>query len=166
MQTHTGSTPISNTSKPRTEPRTLKLSGLLNVDKKAASSATSEQKNSGDEPYTEAQLKSTWNEFAEQRKKFQAEYQLLTQAYEIQDNQIIVHLHNPVQEGILNNIRSELGAFLREQLRNNSIQVRGELKEGEEKKIRYTNREKFEYLIEKNPLLGELKDRLGLDTDF
>lgn len=121
---------------------------------------------SADEPFSETQLKNTWNEFAEQRKKYQAEYQLLTQEFEMKENQVIVHLHNPVQEGILNNIRSELGTFLREKLRNSSIQVRGELKEGEEKKIRYTNREKFDYLIEKNPLLGELKDRLGLDTDF
>jgi DNA polymerase-3 subunit gamma/tau len=30
----------------------------------------------------------------------------------------------------------------------------------------YTPREKFEYLMEKNPALKELKDRLGLDTDY
>jgi hypothetical protein len=34
------------------------------------------------------------------------------------------------------------------------------------KKVIYTSREKFDYLVEKNPVLKELKDRLGLDTDF
>jgi len=101
-----------------------------------------------------------------QRKKFQAEYQLLSQDYDVRDNQVVVHLHHPVQESMLNNMRTELGAFLRDKLRNHSIQVIGELREGEEKKIRYTNREKFDYLVEKNPMLREMKDRLGLDTDF
>jgi DNA polymerase-3 subunit gamma/tau len=30
----------------------------------------------------------------------------------------------------------------------------------------YTSREKFDYLVEKNPVLKELKEKLGLDTDF
>ena len=34
------------------------------------------------------------------------------------------------------------------------------------KKIAYTNKEKFEHLAEKNPLLKELKEKLGLDPDF
>jgi len=30
----------------------------------------------------------------------------------------------------------------------------------------YTSRDKFEYLLGKNPALREMKDRLGLDPDF
>jgi hypothetical protein len=30
----------------------------------------------------------------------------------------------------------------------------------------YTPRDKFEYLLEKNPILKKLRDRLGLDPDF
>jgi DNA polymerase III subunit gamma/tau len=30
----------------------------------------------------------------------------------------------------------------------------------------YTNKDKFNYLAEKNPNLIELKNKLGLDTDF
>jgi hypothetical protein len=67
---------------------------------------------------------------------------------------------------MLNNIKSDLSAYLRERLRNNTIQIMGELQSSDEKKVIYTNREKFDYLAEKNPLLKELKDRLGLDTDF
>lgn len=107
-----------------------------------------------------------WNEFADQRKKFQAEYQLLSQPYELKGKQIIVSLLSPVHETMLNNIKAELAAFLREKLKNNTIQVMGDLKSSEDKKVIYTNREKFDYLAEKNPLIKELKDRLGLDTDF
>ena len=34
------------------------------------------------------------------------------------------------------------------------------------KKVIYTNKEKFDHLAEKNPTLNDLKERLGLDTDF
>ena len=37
-------------------------------------------------------MRSAWQEFAEQRKKYQAEYQLLTQPYDIKDNKVILHL--------------------------------------------------------------------------
>ena len=91
---------------------------------------------------------------------------MLSQPYQLQDNVITVELLSPVHETMLNNIKVELTGFLRDQLKNNSIQVTGQLYTGEEKKVIYTNREKFDYLVEKNPMLRELKDRLGLDTDF
>lgn len=91
---------------------------------------------------------------------------MLSQPYQLRDNTIIVDLLSPVHETMLNGIKGEIAAFLREKLRNNTIQITGQLYTGEEKKIIYTNREKFDYLVEKNPMLKELKDRLGLDTDF
>ena len=78
----------------------------------------------------------------------------------------MVHLLSPVQETMLNNVKTELTAFLREKLKNSSILVAGELKESEDKKMMYTSRDKFEYLLEKNPALKEMKERLGLDPDF
>ena len=118
------------------------------------------------EPFTEQQLRSAWNEFAEQRRKFQAEFQMLSQAYEVKDKHIIVNLLSPVHDTMLTNIKIELTAFLREKLRNYSIQVSGHLTASDDKKVIYTNRDKFDYLADKNPILKELKDRLGLDTDF
>ena len=83
----------------------------------------------------------TWNSYAEQRKKFQAEYQMLSQPYRLEDNVIVVRLLSPVHETMLNSIKSELTGYLRERLQNNTLQVMGELPtEGEEKKIIYTNR--------------------------
>jgi hypothetical protein len=105
-------------------------------------------------------------EFAETRKKFQAEYQMLSQPYELRDNLIVVTLLSSVHETMLNGIKSEISTYIREKLKNTLIQITGELKSTEERKVIYTNREKFDYLAEKNPLLKELKDRLGLDTDF
>lgn len=79
---------------------------------------------------------------------------------------MVVHLHNSFQDTLINTIKSDALAFLREKLSNNSIQLFGELRASDEKKVIYTNREKFEHLAEKNPNLKVLKERLGLDTDF
>jgi hypothetical protein len=76
-----------------------------------------------------------------------------------------VHVH-PVEESLFNSLKSDLATRLREQLKNNSITIVSELKLEADKKVIYTSREKFDYLVEKNPLLKELKDRLGLDPDF
>jgi hypothetical protein len=106
-------------------------------------------------------------DFADQRKKFQAEFQMLSQPFELRGNLVVVSLLSPVHETMLNNIKSDLTSFIRERLKNNTIQVSGELiSSDQQKKVIYTNREKFDYLAEKNPVLKELKDRLGLDTDF
>jgi hypothetical protein len=97
---------------------------------------------------------------------YQAEYHLLAQEVEIRDHQVIVHLHNPIQETLLNTVKSDALTFLREKLHNNTILLSGELVEVDEKKVLYTNREKFDHLAEKNPQLKVLQERLGLDTDF
>jgi hypothetical protein len=158
---------VKEPAKIKSTPRTPQLTSLLKADPKndaATSNVTNEAALA--EPYTEVQLREAWNAYADQRKKFQAEYQMLSQPYRLEDHLITVELLSPVHETMLNNIKSELTAFLRDQLRNNFIQVTGQLHTGEEKKIIYTNREKFDFLVEKNPMLRELKDRLGLDTDF
>ena len=107
-----------------------------------------------------------WNDFAVQRKKFQAEYQLLIQPFEIRGSQITIHLLSTVQETMLNNFKNDLITYLRENLKNNSIMVVGELRETEEKQMLYTPRDKFEYLLQKNRLLKTMRDKLGLDPDF
>jgi DNA polymerase-3 subunit gamma/tau len=157
-------TPPPSKSTPRT---TVKLTDLLKVEPKKektseAAAVAQEEKN----VFTSEQLHLAWQEFAEQRRKFQAEYQLLAQPYDLKDNKVILHLLSPVQETMLNNIRTELTAFLREKLKNSLILVVGELRETEDKKMMYTSRDKFEYLLEKNPALREMKERLGLDPDF
>lgn len=143
----------------------IKIGNLLKVEKKDTTADT-QVKAEVDQPFTPEQLKAVWDQFAESRKKFQAEYHLLSQGYQLNGTQITLHLHNAVQELMLNNMRMELSALLREKLKNNSITLVGTIVEQEERKVIYTAREKFDYLVQRNPMLKELKDRLGLDTDF
>jgi DNA polymerase-3 subunit gamma/tau len=117
-------------------------------------------------PYTDEELKNAWTEFAETRKIYQAEYQLLGLPYERVSDNVIILLHNPIQETILGTFKSDLTVFIREKLKNSFITVTSELREEENKKVIYTDRERFNFLMEKNPNFRELKERLGLDIDF
>jgi DNA polymerase III subunit gamma/tau len=50
-------------------------------------------------------------------------------------------------------------------LNNTYITLQKEIYEEQIIRRIYTNQDKFEYLSEKNPLLLELKERLGLEID-
>ena len=158
-----------NGGKPVVKPATkttIKLNDLLKGKKVSDDVQVLESKPVLNEAFTPEQLHLVWNDFAVQRKKFQAEYQLLIQPFEIRGSQITMHLLSTVQETMLNNFKNDLITYLRENLRNNSIMVVGELRETEEKQMLYTPRDKFEFLLEKNPLLKTMRDKLGLDPDF
>jgi hypothetical protein len=144
-------------------PKLNNIKGVSTEEKKPVSKLDEKE----DKPFTPEELRAVWKQFAETRKLYQAEYYLLSQEVEIRGNQVIVHLHNSFQDTLINTIKSDALTFLREKLENNSILLVGELTAiDDSKKVIYTNKEKFEHLAEKNPKLKELKDRLGLDTEF
>lgn len=118
--------------------------------------------------FTHDQLKEAWYAFTERYKGMQVTYHLLSQGFEFRDNKVIIQLHNHFQETLLDEIRLDLLTFLRDRLGNDSIQLGGEIKAPVDtgKKMLYTNKEKFDHLMEKNPVVKELKDKFGLDTDF
>lgn len=96
-----------------------------------------------------------------------AEYHLLNQPFTFKNNLINLALTNAIEEPILVSIKPELLTYLREMLSNSSLKIEGVLAEQDNsKRIAYTNKEKFEHLMEKNPLLKDLKEKFGLDPDF
>jgi hypothetical protein len=148
---------------------TINLGSILKSQPKEE--AKKEEKN-GTHPKTEApvnenQLRQVWSVYAETKKNQMAEYHLLNQPFTFRNNIITLSLTNPIEEPILTSIKQELLTYLREKLGNSSLQVEGQMQEQQQgKKIAYTNKEKFDHLAEKNPLLRELKEKLGLDPDF
>jgi hypothetical protein len=153
------------TSRPKT---TLNLGNILKPTIKSEE-VTSEKVGTSqkqDEPITEYNVMRAWRAFAELRKDQSAEYHLLNQPFTLKDYTITVQITNPIEEPLLQGMKSELVAYLREQINNSTLQVEGELQQTHVKKKAYTNKEKFEYLVEKNPLLKELQEKLGLDPDF
>lgn len=91
---------------------------------------------------------------------------MLKQEFHFENNLVTIHLTNPVEEPLLQTIRNPLTEFLRERLGNRSLNVTSQIREIQAQKIAYTNKEKFDRLTERNPVLKELKQRLDLDTDF
>jgi hypothetical protein len=119
-----------------------------------------------DKPITLDELKKVWSEFAELRKNQLAEYHLLKREFALKENQIIISLGNPIEEPILQGMRTSLIAYLRDKLGNSSLLVIGVLQEIEATRAIYTNKEKFDHLAQKNPVLKDLQERFGLDPDF
>lgn len=117
-------------------------------------------------PLTDEQLRAAWTDYAQLRKDQVAEFHLLSRTVDVQGSTVTVALANSIEEPLLQNILPDLLTYLRSRLSNSSIKVESVLKREEGKKIAYTNKEKFDLLVEKNPMLKELKDRLGLDPDF
>jgi DNA polymerase-3 subunit gamma/tau len=153
-----------------TRPKTtLNLGNILKPTQKQVE-IKSEEKNGSlithDQSVTEKQVKEAWTQYAEERKSNVAEYHLLNRGFEFHNNQITIHLTNPIEEPLLLSIKTGLVEFLRAKLNNNSIQVTSVLQEFQSNRIAYTNKDKFDYLAEKNPILLQLKERFGLDPDF
>ena len=84
----------------------------------------------------------------------------------LDDLTIKLTVPNSFQSITIEALQQELLTYLRDQLQNRSIQLETEVEKIENKKMIYTNTEKFDYLAEKYPDLKELKKRLDLDTDF
>lgn len=125
--------------------------------------------NIGTDEVTVDQLKAEWNAFMAKLKKEgrDSHYNTLNQQVEFgEDLSIRLTLPNSFQIPIIEGFQQELLTVLRSNLNNGTIQLITEVEKIESKKLIYTNREKFDYLIEKHPNLKELKMRLDLDTDF
>ena len=119
--------------------------------------------------FEEQQLKELWQNYllTLKEKKKDVEYATLNRSFEIRDGHtIVLKFNNSVQSLTLENVQQELVTYLRRGLMNRNINVKGEVEKADEKKMVYTNKEKFEYLAGKFPLLKDLRDKLDLDTDF
>ncbi len=121
---------------------------------------------SPDKPFTDDELSEVWSKLAESRKDQAATYQLLSRGYLREGNTLVIHLNNPVEDPLLQSMKTDLVSYLRESLGNNSLQLRSLMFEVAANKMIYTNKEKFEAMAQKNPLLLEMRDKFGLDPDF
>jgi DNA polymerase-3 subunit gamma/tau len=121
---------------------------------------------SPDKPFTDDELSEAWSKLAESRKDQAATYQLLSRGFLREGNTLVIHLNNPVEEPLLQSMKTDLVSYLRESLGNNSLQLKSLMVEVAANKMFYTNKEKFDAMAAKNPLLKDLIDKFGLDPDF
>ena len=151
-------------TKPKT---TLNLGNLFKpITSKEVTTDEKPKITSPDKPMTDEELSKAWSALTESRKDQAATYQLLSRGYQREGNTLTIHLNNPVEEPLLISIKTDLVSYLRETLGNNSLQLKSHLADVAASKMIYTNKEKFEAMAEKNPLLKDLRDKFGLDPDF
>ena len=83
------------------------------------------------------------------------------------DGSVMVLLNSEAQrDNFIKNIKSELVAFIRDATGQNGVEILTEVSENEQtKKKIYTEQDKLDFLIKKNPELGKLKSRFNLDFD-
>lgn len=79
---------------------------------------------------------------------------------------IEVSVENGIQENVLQTERIDILNYLRSTLNNYALEIRIKKEERQLEKNYYTNTEKYQFMVEKNPDLNLLKQRLGLEIDL
>ena len=83
-----------------------------------------------------------------------------------EDFQVEISLDNKAQEMTFNERKLDLLDFLRQELRNQKIGFLTLLDENESNAKPYTAEEKYKAMVEKNPLIRSLKEKLDLELEL
>lgn len=169
---------VKPVTKPMAQMPSAGLAGLRSsksVIKQKTEDTEAEQQNTAtnfdNQPFDLAQLLEVWNGIATKFKEANLINKFVMMDRPIELVGTIAHLkvENEVQVQHFNEqLRMEVLGILRERLRNYSIDIVLDVivQEQGEKKLLYTQSDKYDFLVQKHPLLGELKQKLGLDHEF
>jgi len=119
--------------------------------------------------FTDVQLVDAWQKFAASiREESTLLYSALSGHNPVltESGSITIELENRVLETEFNRNKTELIGYLKNSLNNDNISIEATVSEQTvEVKKPYSDKEKFETMTEKNPLLKTLKDQLDLGLD-
>jgi hypothetical protein len=118
------------------------------------------------EEFTNEQLQSTWKKYLatlEDRPNLKS---TLSKEPELrEDRTLLLRIDNHVQDDLIKNIKPQLVSWLRRELKNSSIDLFTEINETGGQRIIYTDGDKFEEMLQKNPDLALLKQKFNLDFE-
>ena len=121
------------------------------------------------EAFTYEQLMLYWNQYANKAKEAHKinVYTLLSSSDPIMESpeEIIVHVEHKIQEHQLQEEMIDFLNFLRPRLKNFHLTIKSKQVAKAVVNRLYTNIEKYQYLIEKNPKLEEMRKRFNLDVN-
>ena len=75
-------------------------------------------------------------------------------------------LDNKAMEDELNTEKPELLSFLRNELKNFEISITHTIQKADTSNKLYTNKDKYLFMVKKNPNLEKLKQKLDLDIEY
>jgi DNA polymerase III subunit gamma/tau len=117
------------------------------------------------EPFTYEALQQALYLFADSRDNETLKV-MLKRNFELDGTTLKLQLDNQIQFDTLTQLKQDLATFIRQKLRNSTIQIAAEIVESSTERRPYTAQEKFEFLANKNPALIELRNKLGLELVF
>ncbi len=83
-----------------------------------------------------------------------------------EDYTIKLYLDNAVQIDQLSDFKPDLLAFLRKSLNNSLILIETSVMEQKTERKIYTDNDKLNFILDKYPIVTDLRKRLGLDMDY
>ncbi|MCH9659834.1 MAG: DNA polymerase III subunit gamma/tau [Bacteroidetes bacterium] len=125
-----------------------------------------DEKNLPKEPFTEEAMQTAWASYTkkvEQEGKFNLLSHLTMGVPKLEANLIHLVFPNSTIKVEVERAKYELLGYLREQLQNYDVDLSIEVNEEDVKRYAYTPREKFDKLVEKNPLIETLRKEFDLD---
>jgi DNA polymerase-3 subunit gamma/tau len=175
-------TPAAEEPKPQAKPVTQMpaagLSGLRSsksvIKPKAQEDEVKEQAVANDfnnQDFDSAKFLGVWSEIAQKFKDANLinKFVMMDRPIELIDTVAHIKVENEVQVQHFNEqLRMEVLGTLRERLQNYAIDIVLDVtvQENGDKKLLYTQSDKYDFLVQKHPILGELKQKLGLDHEF
>lgn len=116
------------------------------------------------EPFTRDQLENKWREFLEMirdRPNLIATLSVIPEI--VSENKLLLKIGNSVQEEEVRLVKPELLGFLKRELRNSGIELNTSIEKIESERTHFSDSEKMQLMMQKNPELFELKQRFNLD---
>ena len=116
------------------------------------------------EPFTQDELTAKWIEFLDKMADRPSLCSALSNVPEISDgNKLLLKIGNSVQEEDVRQIKPELVSWLRKELRNSGIEIITKLEKNESERVIFSDSEKLQMMMQKNPVLNEFKQKFNLD---
>lgn len=111
-------------------------------------------------------LHHAWAQFSETKQEDRLEHKILCYPYTLANTTLTLTLENSMEESILQLFKEELLTFLKDRLENDSLSLVIQMSESNGEKRAFTNKEKFEEMAKKNPVLLEIQKQFLMDPDF
>ncbi len=116
------------------------------------------------EEFTEKQLKDKWQEYVKQVSGSGNLKSTLSNIPKLADDyKLILSIENSVQEEAVKSIKPELVSWLRRELKNSKIDIITKIEERKEGRVIYTDTDKYQEMLKKNPDLELLRQTFKLN---
>jgi DNA polymerase-3 subunit gamma/tau len=116
------------------------------------------------EPFTNEQLAIKWQEFiASLTDRPNLKATLINIPELTEGNHLLLKIGSSVQEEEVRQVKFELLSWLRKELRNSGIELTTRIEKLESERMFYSDSEKMQIMMQKNPELFQLKQKFNLD---